>query len=224
MKKMTAAAILLAAFSGAVNAQSVYGKVGLFGAGIGYAHGINDNLAVRADITTIGNYSKDGTSDKFDYRGSFKFDQTSIYGDWFPFSGTFSLTGGVNFRQAKLSADARPNQAGTVTVGDTVVNFGAGDTLTAKIEMPSVAPYLGIGWGHNVSAKKSGISFFADIGFSFGKPKVSLDANESFLAKLNTASNGKAQKEINKQVKSIKEDSNKIKVFPQIYLGVSYKF
>ncbi|MBQ0130786.1 MAG: hypothetical protein KBT18_01040 [Comamonas sp.] len=224
MKKAAIALLVLAGLTGAAQAQSMYAKAGLLGVGLGYAHGINKNFGARADFTTMGSLSKDGTSDDFDYEGKFKYNQVGVYGDWFPFAGGFHLTGGLNLRQAHLTAHARPNQFGTVTIGDTEVGFGAGDSVTAKIKLPNVAPYLGLGWGHNVSAQTSGFAFFADVGVSIGKPKVSLNVNDSLMAKLNTASGGQAQAEIDKQINSIKDDADKIKVFPQIYIGVAYKF
>lgn len=224
MKKTAMALLVLAGLTGAAQAQSVYGKVGLLGAGLGYAQSINQNFGTRIDFTTMGSLNKNGTSGEFDYEGQFKYNQWGVYGDWFPFAGTFRLTGGVNVRQAHLTAHARPNQMGTVTIGDTTVNFGANDSATAKIELPQTAPYLGLGWGHNVAAQSPGFSFFADIGVSIGKPKVSLNLNESLMAKLNAASNNQAQFEIDKQVNSIKDDADKIKIFPQAYIGVAYKF
>lgn len=222
-KTIAAAALLLAGMTGTAGAQSIYAKGGLLGAGFGYGQGINSSLGVRADWTTIGTHEKTGSSGNFDYNGKLKFDQTSLYADWFPFQGAFRFTGGVNFRDAYLTADARPN-GGQVTIGDTSVNFGAGDQVTASVKMPDVAPYLGIGWGHNTAANQSGFALFADIGVSFGKPKVTMGVNDAFMAKLNQASNGKAQQEIDKQINTIQDDANDIKVFPQFYIGVAYKF
>ena len=223
---ISVAALALSALCSSASAQSIYTKAGLLGAGVGYGQAVNSNLGLRADWTTIGNHDKEGTSGDFDYNGKLKFDQTSLYADWFPFAGTFRVTGGVNLRNAHLTADARPNQLGSVTIGDTTVGFGAQDQVTAKVELPKVAPYLGIGWGHNMAVQKPGFSMFVDLGLSFGKPKVSLQVSDSVRDKLNQdpSNPNRAQQEIDKQIQTIADDSDKIKVFPQLYIGVAYKF
>lgn len=205
-------------------AHQAYLKGGLAGIGAGYAYGISNAFTARADITTMGTYSRNSTSGDFAYQGKLKYDQASVYGDWFPFEGAFRVTGGLNLRDAKLEAKASPNMAGTVTIGDTTVSFDGNDSAYARIKMPSVAPYIGIGWGHNVVSGSKGFSFIADLGFSIGKPKVDFQVNPALMGKLDAATGGQGSAEINKQLKDIRDDADKIKVMPQLYIGVAYKF
>lgn len=204
--------------------HQMYMKGGFAGVGLGYALGVNDRFTARTDFTTLGSYSKSDNSGDFAYDGKFKYDQLSVYGDYFPFAGSFRVTGGLNFRDAKLEANARPNTGGEVTIGDATVGYGPGDAAMGRIKMPSVAPYIGIGWGHNVSSATKGFSFIADIGVSIGKPKVEFNVNDNMLAKLDAATGGNGQAEVNKQLKDLKDDADKLKVVPQVYIGVAYKF
>lgn len=212
------------AAAGNASAHQAYLKGGFAGIGAGYAYGISNAFTARADFTTIGSFNRNSTSGDLAYQGQLKYDQASIYGDWFPFKGAFRITSGLNVRNAKLEAKASPSSAGTVTIGDTTVGFDGNDSAYARVKMPTVAPYIGIGWGHNVASGSKGFSFVADIGLSIGKPKVDLQVNPALLGKLNAATGGQGNAEINKQLKDLRDDAKKIKAMPQIYIGVAYKF
>src|SRR5690606_31124230 len=140
--------------AGSASAQQVYGKAGFLGAGLGYAYGVNSSLTIRTDVTTAGSFSHDGSSDDFDYTGKLRNNVATAYADWFPFNNVFRLSAGLGVRDTRINAHARPNSAGTITIGDTTVGYGPGDYAKAKAEMPTVAPYLGLGWGHNVGQNR----------------------------------------------------------------------
>lgn len=217
-------AVLAMTASGAC-AQEVYGKIGFLGAGLGYAHGISPSLTARADFTTAGSYSHDGSSSGLDYEARLRNNQATAYLDWFPFDSGFRLTAGLGVRSTRVTADARPDGAGTVTIGDTTVGYGAEDRAHAKVEMPRFAPYLGLGWGHNVGRdRKTGFGFVADVGFYVGKPDVNFSVNDSLRTKLNLASGGNAESEIRRQRTDIQDEADKLKVFPALYVGISYTF
>lgn len=207
--------------------HAVYSKAGFPGVGFGYAYGLNKSFGLRADVTTIGSYSGDKTSDNLNYNAKLNYNQAGVYGDFFPFESNFRLTAGLNFRDAKVTGDGRPNGNNQLTVGDTTVTVNSNDIINARIKMPSVAPYLGIGWGLNTAASSKGWSFFADIGVTIGKPKVSLQANQSLMDKLDAVavSNGSTgQAELDKQTAQLKKDADKLKFIPQVFVGVAYKF
>lgn len=220
-------AVAATAFSGAVSAQEVYGKAGILGVGAGYAYGVNERFTLRGDITTIGSYSRNGTSDNLDYRGKLRSNVATVYGDWFPFNNGFRLSLGLGFRDTRLTAHGKANSANQLTIGDTTVTVGPDDTVDAKVKWPNVAPYLGIGWGHNVNQRKGGWGFVADAGIYIGKPKSSIDVSDTLRAKLDVAAaaNGStAQQEIDKQLGEIDDKAKKLRVFPSVYIGVSYVF
>lgn len=207
--------------------HAVYSKVGFPGVGFGYAYGLNKNFGLRADVTTIGSYSGDKTSDNLNYNAKLNYNQAGFYGDYFPFESNFRLTAGLNFRDAKVNGDGRPNGSNQLTVGDTTVTVNSNDIIKARIKMPTVAPYVGIGWGLNTAASSKGWSFFADVGVTIGKPKVSLQANQSLMDKLDAvaAANGSTgQAELDKQTAQLKRDADKLKFIPQVFVGVAYKF
>jgi len=72
-----------------------------------------------------------------------------LYGDWFPFANGFRLSAGIYLRNMEAKAEGRPTAAGTVRVNNTVVGYRTDDTLSGQVKFPTVAPYLGLGWGHH---------------------------------------------------------------------------
>ncbi|MBB5213605.1 hypothetical protein [Parapusillimonas granuli] len=62
--------------------------------------------------------------------------------------------------------------------------------------------------------------FVVDAGVYLGKPKTSFDVSDSVRAKLGPD----AQQAIDKQYDDIHDKAKKLRVFPSLYVGVSYSF
>jgi len=212
--------------SPAAQAQGVYAKAGFLGAGLGYSHSLSDSFSVRTDFTTVGTIKRDRSEGRLDYSARLKANQLGAYGDWFPFGNGFRLSGGLHVRKLQVDAEGRPNQAGTITINNTVVGYGPGDVVKGRVKFPTVAPYLGIGWGHH-GKQEAGFGFVFDLGVAFGKPKTTLEANDSLRNKLEIAANfggTTAAAEIEAQRRELADTADKVKFFPQLYVGVSYRF
>jgi len=103
---------------------------------------------------------------------------------------------------------------------------GDADTAHAKVKWPTVAPYLGIGWGHHAS-RGPGFGFIADIGVSFGSPKTELTISNLLRDKLEVvaaAQGSSAASEIERQRRELADDVEEVKVIPRLFVGVSYRF
>jgi len=220
-----ACGLLLAAQS--ASAQEIYAKVGILGVGAGYAHSVNDRFGVRADFSTIGTISRNGTADRLRYDADLKANQLGAYGDWFPFGGSFRLSAGLHSRKLEVTADGRASQSGTISIGNVDVPYGGdADTAHARVKWPTVAPYLGIGWGHHAS-RGPGFGFIADIGVSFGSPKTELTISNPLRDKLEVvaaAQGTSAAAEIERQRRELEDDVEEVKLIPHLFLGVSYRF
>ncbi len=204
-----------------VHADGVYAKAGILGVGIGYSHVVSPAFTLRGDLATVGTFKRDGSAGGFDYKAKFRNNQAMLYVDYFPFDSGFRLTAGLGMRDMRVTGDANPNSAGVVEIGDVPVNFGPGDSATAKVKMPSIAPYLGVGWSSKPSnPAQGGWGFMADLGVTFGKPKTDFDVSDSVRAKLGPD----AQAAIDRQYDEIDDKAKKLKFFPSLYLGVSYTF
>ena len=123
------AAVLALAATGLLpqaQAGEVYANVGLPGIGLGYAHPIDSRFTVRADFMTLGSRSKSTTEEGIRYDGRYKLQRLAVLGDWFPFGGSFRLTGGLSSNQYKVTLDAT-GENGSLTIGDRTYTTPAAD-------------------------------------------------------------------------------------------------
>jgi len=205
--------------------HEVYAKAGLLGVGLGYAYGLNERVTLRADFTTVGSITKDFDTEDMKYTGKLRHNMATIYADWFPFDSGFRLTAGLGFRDTSVKARVRTDGGGNVDIAGHKVPLESGDSVKAKVEYPTVAPYLGLGYGHNVGQHtKPGWGFIADAGVYYGKPSVSMNVSDSVMAKLNAGTGGRGQELVDKETDEIKDKIGKYKVFPALFVGVSYRF
>lgn len=192
-----------------------YVGLGLPGLQIGYAHALNESFGLRADFGTTGSYKRDGAESGIDYKGKITYGRVGLFGDWFPFAGTFRLTGGLTFNDTKL--DLRSNFDGVtpVTVNNVTVTPAATDYFNAKVKFPGTTPYLGLGWGHQQRA--SGLGFFGDLGVSIGRAKLETDTNL-------VGRYGITQADVDAETQELKDNVGKVRVMPQLSFGVSYRY
>jgi len=212
-------------FSLLAQAQGLYVKAGLLGAGVGYAHNVNEHLALRTDFTTVGSLKHSRTIDQLRYDAHLTAHQAGFYGDWFPFNNGFRLSGGLHLRQLHADARVHPVENGYVAIGSVRVPYTTEDAITGKVDFPDVAPYLGIGWGHHTV--EPGLGFVFDLGVSFGKPKTDLFVSKSLQAKLDAEARhggGTAAAAIAAERRKLAIKADEAKIFPQIYVGLSYRF
>mgnify|MGYP003616257088 CR=1 FL=1 len=123
------AAVLALAATGLLpqaQAGEVYANVGLPGIGLGYAHPLDSRFTVRADFMTLGSRSKSTTEEGIRYDGRYKLQRLAVLGDWFPFGGSFRLTGGLSSNQYKVTLDAT-GENGSLTIGDRTYTTTAAD-------------------------------------------------------------------------------------------------
>ena len=211
------AAVLALAATGLLpqaQAGEVYANVGLPGIGLGYAHPIDSRFTVRADFMTLGSRSKSTTEEGIRYDGRYKLQRLAVLGDWFPFGGSFRLTGGLSSNQYKVTLDAT-GENGSLTIGDRTYTTTAADGLKVEVKFPSVTPYLGIGWGHQSA---SGWRFGADIGALVGRAKVDATVRGAL------ASEPDIQANLDKELAELRDGAGKVRAIPQLSVAIGYSF
>lgn len=211
------AAVLALAATGLLpqaQAGEVYANVGLPGIGLGYAHPIDSRFTVRADFMTLGSRSKSTTEEGIRYDGRYKLQRLAVLGDWFPFGGSFRLTGGLSSNQYKVTLDAT-GENGSLTIGDRTYTTTAADGLKVEVKFPSVTPYLGIGWGHQ---SVSGWRFGADIGALVGRAKVNATVRGAL------ASEPDIQANLDKELAELRDGVGKVRAIPQLSVAIGYSF
>lgn len=214
-----ATALLVA--TGAATAQSAYLRAGTTGVAVGYSHSIDSRWGVRGEFSTAGSIDRNGNQEGIDFNAKLKADQIAVYGDFFPMSGGFRLTAGLSSNNYKFSGVANSSTGGTITVNNTTIPFGPGDSFNVEGKYSSVTPYLGIGYGHGNTGK--GFGFVADLGAYVGKWTSTSTVSPSVQAKL-TAAGVNADNEIAAQNKKIQDNLDKLGVLPLVSVGVSYRW
>jgi hypothetical protein len=211
------ATLLLAATPGGVLAGEPYVKVGLPGVVVGYAHSVNDQLGLRVDAGTTGRMSRDRTESGVPYRAQMKYDRVGLFGDYRPFGGRFRLTAGLTINDASAKLNSRFDGATPVTINETTITPSAADYFRARVKIPRLTPYFGIGWGHE--PRESGLGFVADIGVSVGKAKVTVDQNltENHPALI-------SQEDVDVETRELKDKVGKVRVLPHVAVGMSYRY
>ena len=207
-------ALCCALFAPHVVAGEVYVPIGIPGIGIGYAHPLDANFAVRADVMTMGRRSKATEESGINYQANLKLERAALLVDGFPFAGSFRFTGGLVASNYKLALDAS-GAGGSLTIGGRTYTTTAGDGINVQIKYPSTAPYLGLGWGHQAG---SGWRFSADLGAAIGKAKVTATARG------NLANQPDIQSNLDKELAELRDGVGKVKAIPQVSVGIGYSF
>lgn len=210
-----ALALLPLVFAGGAHAAEPYAAIGVPGVLIGVNQPMGERFGVRADLGTLGSRDVDGEHEGIDYRGDAHYHRLGLFGDWFVAGGGFRLTGGVTFNDGKLRLSALGD--GTpITIGGTTYPTTAEDRFDARVKLPDVTPYLGIGWGHHASAGP-GWYLVADLGVSFGRASVSTRATGPLLGQV-------SQEDIDEETRELRDGVGRVRAVPQATLGVGYRF
>lgn len=204
----------LSSLAVAAHAGEVYAGIGLPGAMIGYAQPVSSSVTVRADVATLGRYSERRTEDGVPYEARIEAHRAGLFADWFV-AGGFRLTGGLTFNDIGARLDARGDGVTAWEIGGTTVVASPDDRLQVKVEYPKTTPYLGIGYGHQAAG--SGWGFVFDLGASIGKPKVTETHSGPNMALV-------PQADIDAEMAEVRDEVGKVKVIPQLSVGVNYRF
>jgi hypothetical protein len=208
-----AALTLASGFATSASAGEVYTGIGTHGVMLGYAQALSPDFTVRGDFGTLGSRERNEREEGIDYQGKLTYNRVGLFGDWFPFSGGFRLTGGVTFNNMKLDLLATGNGS-PITIGGNSYPTDSTDRLNVKVEFPKTTPYLGIGYGHQLS---TGWGFVFDLGASIGKAKVTETHSGNNLSQV-------SQADIDAELAEIRDGAGKVKAIPMIAIGFNYRF
>lgn len=203
---------LIAAAALPAHAGEVYANVGLPGLMLGYAQPLSPDFTLRADIATLGRRSKHTTEEGIDYQAQVQAERAALLADWFVVGG-LRLTGGVTFNRMKVDLLAQGNGS-TVNIGGTNYVLTANDRLNVKIEFPRTTPYLGLGYGHQLT---QGLGFTFDLGASIGKARVSETHSGPVL-------DNASQADIDRELAELRDGVGKVRFIPQLSVGLALRF
>lgn len=212
--KHTLIALAALSLTAGAHAGEVYTGIGTHGVMLGFAQPLSPHFTVRGDFGTLGSREKNEREEGIDYEAKATYNRVGMFGDWFPFGGGgFRFTGGLTFNNMKVDMVARGNGS-PVTIGNTSYPTDSTDRLNVKVEFPKTTPYLGLGYGHQLS---TGWGFVFDLGASIGKAKVTESHSGNNFSQV-------PQSEIDAELAEIRDGAGKIKAIPMIAIGFNYRF
>lgn len=217
MKKPLTILTVSALFGGlatSTHAGEVYTGVGTHGVMLGYAHALSPDFTVRGDFASFGSRQRRQTEEGIDYDAKLTYQRAGLFGDWYPVSGGgFRFTGGVTFNTMKMDLNAIGNGQ-QMTVGNYTFTSDSTDRFNVKVEFPKTTPYLGIGYGHQLS---TGWGFVFDLGASIGRAKLSETHSGNHLGSA-------SQADIDAELAELRDGVGKVRAIPLIALGLNYRF
>lgn len=198
----------------AVQAQEVYGNIGTEGVGAGVGYSFLSRGNVRAEFNGV-SFAHGFNAGDVHYDGKLKLYHGGLYADFFPLPSITGIrfTAGVLIGGDNLSGDAT-SMSGTYTINGVTVPTN-GEKIHAEAKFPTVRPYVGFGFGHNPLSR--GLSMTFDAGVAFGKPKLTYDVPADIVA-------AAGQANVDAEQASLQDKVNKVKVYPIVKIGLTYRF
>ncbi|MFI8750251.1 hypothetical protein ACIGG6_09625 [Vreelandella lionensis] len=202
------------AFDQKVSVSAIAGTTG-FGADASWR--FHEHLAVTARYTDGLSFGTDFNEDSVNYDADFEMKASSVKVDYFPFGGRFFLSAGVMMPDIEASVVGTPESGGVYEFNNQ--NYSAaeiGSVIGVATVSDGTQPYVGLGWR---SSHESGFSLFSEFGVVATNVDVSLSTTNGF-----ETINPVLQDDIRAEEESLKDDIDKLPVFPVAVIGVTYTF
>lgn len=211
-----ALALLLVAASrpGWAEGVGVGVKAGTTGLGVELSKSLGETVNVRLGFNT---FTIDYDGDESDIEYQFRAELQSFAGliDWHPNGGAFRLSAGGIRNGTSLKGTGRPT--GFYTVGDTRYSISQIGELNLRIDVPTFAPYAGLGFGN---ASRGGRLFLSlDLGVIFqGSPEAKLTATGP------VADTPQFRTDAQAEVAELNADLRRYRYYPVLALGIGLRF
>ena len=202
---------------------------GTLGVGVNAGYDISNDLAIRGLVNYF-NLDFDKKKAGNEYKGEVDLRSVGLVLDWHPFWGAFRVSGGAFLNDNRLSASTEG-----VDLGIGLGEYNA--DLNFRMDFAKTAPYLGIGW--TSGRGRGGLGFTADIGALIrSAPRVSANGQAEgceFAVSSDGAAEvdcsgiagvvaGELRNNLEREHRELREDLDKLKFYPVVSLGVSYRF
>lgn len=222
---LAVAALLLSASAGAEVGLGVTADVGTTGVGAHLVVPMETYLNGRFGV----NYFKHdfgSTAHGVHYDVKGKLQTIDLLFDWYLREGSdMRLTAGVLYNANRLSADARPDANGSLTLNGHTWPTSVIGKVIGNVDYRKAAPYIGIGWGNALkpaNGGKTGWTYGFDAGVYYqGNAKVNLvnaDCRSIALVCSLVANDVAAEAE------RLKKHLDDFKVYPVLRASVGYAF
>ncbi|MDE3011094.1 MAG: hypothetical protein KGI67_09435 [Pseudomonadota bacterium] len=211
---MTLLALLPALLAApAAHAIDAYAGIGTTGFLLGVEHHYTDAVGVRADISGA-SISRDVNDNSGTYHGTAHLAALGLFADYHPWGSGFRLSAGALVGDTHIDASGVASATGTYNINGVAVS-APGESLAARIKLPSVRPFIGLGWGH--TPKSTGLFGQFDLGVAYGRPDVTLTATPNLAAAaLNAGTSVDAERAL------LQAKADDYRLFPVIRVGLGW--
>ncbi len=215
-----AVAAVMGGWSGMASADATgFGlgvKAGTLGFGAEVTKSFTPNWGARVGFNTA-KFTTSGNQSHVDYDLGLKWSSAAALLDWYPFAGTFHVTGGYMLNSNEIDMTGKPDPTISNQFNINGTNYAL-TGLAGKVTF-SDGGYLGIGWGNAGDGKGFGMSF--ELGALYqGSPKLKLTPSGS-AALLNDPI---FQTNLAAEQKSAEDSMSSYQWYPQVAIGISYAF
>ncbi|MFO7646807.1 hypothetical protein [Halomonas campaniensis] len=213
-------AALLGAASGAQAADSrvtVSAIAGTTGLGADVSWRFHERLGVSAQYAGGLDWDGDYETDDVMYEGDLNLSAGALKLDFYPFAGRFYLTAGAMLPDMEANVRGRANGSQEFEVGGETYNSDDIGQLVGKLTIADgVQPYAGLGWR---SSHRSGFGMFSEIGVMATNVDVSLSSSRGY-----ENGNSDFREALRREEQDLKDDAEKLSVYPVALIGISYTF
>jgi hypothetical protein len=207
---------------------------GTLGVGLEVATPLSRRTNLRVDSHFF-NYAQTLSQDGVSYSGTLRLRDFRASYDFYPFGGSFRLSGGVAvYNQFNVRAATSVPSNQTITLNDVDYYSSASDPLRGNATVAfghKVAPTLTLGWGNAIPRSGRHLAFPVEIGAAFtGTPTFDLAMIGSGCETQDAATcqpiatNAGFQSNLNAERKKISNDIEPLRFYPILNVGVTYRF
>lgn len=211
---LSTASVQADAFEPRVSVGAIAGTTG-FGGDVSWR--FHENLSITGRYTDGLDLDTDLEEDGVDYEAEFGMKASSLKVEYFPFGGRFFVSVGAMMPDIEANVTGTPQDGTSYELNGT--NYTAaqiGSVVGSATVADSVQPYLGWGWR---SSHQPGFGFFSEFGVVATDVDVSLRTTNGF----ENLSPG-LRDDLRGEEASLKDDIEKLPVFPVAVIGISYTF
>lgn len=155
-------------------------------------------------------YNRSFDTSSANYDGKLDFRSAAVFADFFyPWHNAWRISAG--FFAGNNDAEGQGTPKNTTYTSNGVTYNLDGQHLDFKADLPSVRPYLGVGYG-SARRPNGGLGFFADVGVAYGRPDVSLTSSIPLP-------NADAQARLDEERDEIQNKADQLTWFPVVRVG-----
>jgi hypothetical protein len=220
-----ALAVLAAGARPAAAQLTVDVQAGTLGIGGGLAWPFAPQLAVRVSGNAFSGINRSERAGGNRYQVRLSLGNAAALVDWHPAANGFRLSAGGMYDANRVEGDSEPSGTGTYVIGNVQLPASLVGTLHGKIDYPSVAPYVGLGWGTAPSAGP-GFGAAVDLGVAFiGRPRVTLTPEPPPGSPLNLpAAMALLAPQLAIEEGRVEQKIDGYRYYPVLSVGISYRF